>query len=278
MNKSNVTKLFNTIKTGVGRKSPEILIGLGIAGMITSTVLAVKATPKALELIEAEKCRQNRDLIKEAKTAGNQECGQITKLKPVEIVKVTWKYYIPAIVTGGVSIACLIGSNSVNARRNAALATAYKLSETALTEYKEKVVEEIGEQKEKVIREKIAQDHVDKNPEVNKSEVVVVGSGDVLFLEPVCGKPFKSDIETVRKVINDFNYRMTTGQEEYISLSEFYDEFNLQHTVASDSLGWNLGRDGQIEIDFLAAKTEDGKPCLELDYRVAPRYDYTSLY
>lgn len=274
MNKPNVTKLFNTIKTGVNRKSPEILIGLGIAGMITTTVLAVKATPKALELIEEEKRRQNRKLVEESL---GPECNQITNLKPLEVIKVTWKCYIPAAVTGTVSIACLIGSNSVNARRNAALATAYKLSETALTEYKDKVIEEIGEQKEKVIREKIAQDKIDKSS-VNKSEVVVVGSGDVLFLEPVCGKPFKSDIETVRKVINDFNYRMTTGQEEYISLSEFYDEFGLRHTTASDDLGWNLGRDGQIDIDFVAGTTEEGKPCLVLDYRVAPRYDYATLY
>lgn len=278
MNKPNVTKLFNTVKAGASKRSPEILIGLGIAGMVTSTVLAVKATPKALKLIEAEKRRQNRELIEETTKAGSDTCGRIDKLKPVEIVKTTWKCYIPAVVTSGVSIACLIGSNSVNARRNAALATAYKLSETALTEYKDKVVETIGEKKEKVIREKIAQDHVDKNPDVNKSEVVVVGSGDVLFLEPVCGKPFKSDIETVRKVINDFNYRMTTGQEEYISLSELYDEFNLKHTKASDALGWNLGRDGQIEVEFLATKTEDGRPCLELNYAVAPRYEYATLY
>lgn len=274
MNKPNVTKLFNTIKKGVNKKSPEILIGLGIAGMITTTVLAVKATPKALELIEEEKRRQNRKLLEESK---GPECGQITKLKPLEVVKITWKCYIPAAVTGTVSIACLIGSNSVNAKRNAALATAYQLSTSALNEYKEKVVEEIGEQKEKVIREKIAQDKVDKMQE-NKTEVVVVGSGDVLFLEPVCGKPFRSDIETVRKVINDFNYRMTTGQEEYISLSEFYDEFGLRHTTASDDLGWNLGRDGQIDIDFVAGITEEGKPCLVLDYRVAPRYDYATLY
>ena len=259
MNKPNVTKLFNAIKTGVNKKSPEILIGLGIAGMITTTVLAVKATPKALKLMED----------------AQHDKGE--SLTVPEKAKVTWKCYIPAVVTGTVSIACLIGSNSVNARRNAALATAYKLSETALTEYKDKVVEEIGEQKEKVIREKIAQDKIDKSS-VNKSEVVVVGSGDVLFLEPVCGKPFKSDIETVRKVINDFNYRMTTGQEEYISLSEFYDEFGLRHTTASDDLGWNLGRDGQIDIDFVAGTTEEGKPCLVLQYRVVPRYDYTTLY
>lgn len=56
MKKPNVTKIFNTVKKAVGKKSPEILIAFGIAGMITTTVLAVKATPKAMEKIKkAEK-------------------------------------------------------------------------------------------------------------------------------------------------------------------------------------------------------------------------------
>lgn len=277
MNKTDVSKFIRNVKHGLSKRSPEILTGIGIAGMVTTTVLAVRATPKALRLIEEEKRIQNRELLDEARKNGNENCAKIDKLKPIEVIKVAWKPYIPAVVTGVASITCLIGASSVNAKRNAALATAYQLSTTALNDYKEKVVETIGEKKEHTIREKIAQDKVDK-ASINKSEVVVVGSGDVLFLEPVCGKPFKSDIETVRKVINDFNYRMTTGQEEYISLSEFYDEFGLAHTRASDALGWNLGRDGQIEVEFLAAKTEDGKPCLMLDYTVEPRYDYSTLY
>ena len=276
MNKSNVTNLIKTVKIGLGKHSPEILTGIGIAGMVTTTVLAVKATPKALQLIDDKKMDAFDNLYPEDIPGNNTDYTDIS-LTPIEIIKAAWKPYIPAIVTGAASVTCLIGASSVNAKRNAALATAYELSKTALTEYKEKVVEEIGEKKEKIIREKVAQDRVDKTP-INNSDVVVIGSGDVLFMEPICGKTFKSDIEYVRKVINDFNFRMTTGCEEYISLSEFYDEFKLKHTRASDLLGWNLGRDGQIKIDFLAAKTEDGKPCLMLDYIVEPRYDYSTLY
>lgn len=276
MNKDNISRLFKTIKIGTMKYSPEILTGIGIAGMITTTVLAVKATPKAMKLIDAKKEEVFNDLDP-SEMPGNNTNPSDLRLTKMEVVKVAWKPYIPVVVTGVASITCLIGASSVNAKRNAALATAYELSKTALTEYKEKVIETVGEKKEKVIREKIAQDHVDKNP-VSSTEVVVVGNGDVLFMEPICGKTFKSDIEYVRKVINDFNYRMTTGAVEYISLSEFYDEFNLKHTGASDVLGWNLGRDGQIEIDFLATKNEDGKPCLMLDYTVEPRYDYSTLY
>lgn len=276
MNKDNISRLFKTIKIGTMKHSPEILTGIGIAGMITTTVLAVKATPKAMKLIDAKKEEVFNDLNTSEIPENNTNPSDL-RLTKIEVVKIAWKPYIPVVVTGVASITCLIGASSVNAKRNAALATAYELSKTALTEYKEKVIETVGEKKEKTIREKIAQDRVDKNP-VNNSEVVVVGSGDVLFMEPICGKTFKSDIEYVRKVINDFNYRMTTGAEEYISLSEFYDEFSLRHTRASDALGWNLGRDGQIEVDFLATKNEEGKPCLMLDYTVEPRYDYSTLY
>ena len=172
-----------------------------------------------------------------------------------------------------VSVACLIGASSVSARRNAALATAYQLSTNALNEYKEKVVETLGEKKEKVIREKVAQDKVTNNP-VSKSEVVITGRGDVLFLEPVSMRYFTSDIETVRRIINDINYRMTSGMEEYISLSEFYDEIGLSHTSTSDDIGWNLYKDGQLRMDFHPTVAEDGKPCLMLDYNVSPRYNY----
>ena len=261
MNKESILKFFNTVKAGTIKHSPEILTGVGIAGMITTTILAVKATPKALQLIdEAEEKKLEEDYDE--------------KLTKFEIVKAAWKPYIPAAVTCVASVTCLIGASSVNAKRNAALATAYELSKTALTEYKEKVVETVGEKKEEIIREKVAQKKVDENP-TSKSEVIITGTGNILFLEPVSMRYFTSDIETIRKAINDLNYRLTTGMEEFVSLSEFYDEIGLFHTAQSDNIGWNMYRDGQIGVDFPATKTEKGEPCLMLDYDVEPRYDYS---
>ena len=263
MNKPNLSKFFKSVKTNVSKHSPEILTGIGIAGMISTTILAVKATPRAL------------DLIKQAEDE-KFDNGHGEELTKFEVVKVAWKPYIPAAITGTVSVACLIGASSVNARRNAALYSAYKLSETALTEYKDKVVETIGEKKEQVIREKVAQKKVDDKP-TSKSEIIVTGNGNVLFLEPVSNRYFTSDIETIRKIVNDLNYRLTTGMEEYISLSDFYDEVGLSHTAISDDIGWNINRDGQIIIDLPATKTDKGEPCLMLDYHVEPRYDYSKL-
>lgn len=258
MNKQDLTNIVNVAKTAVTKHSPEILTGLGIAGMLTTTVLAVKATPKALRLIE---------------NAEDEKQDNLTKL---EVVKAAWKPYVPAVITGVMSTTCLIGASSVNLRRNAALATAYQLASTSLAEYKEQVVETIGEKKEKTIREKVAQKTIDKHPEITK-DVVFTGTGDVLFVEPVTMRSFTSDIESVRKIINDLNYRMVVGMEEYISLSEFFDEIGLSRTDVSDDLGWNIGKDGQISCQFHACVAENGKPAFMLDYHVAPRRGYMDL-
>ena len=270
MNKSNATNLIKNVKIRLGKHSPEILTGIGIAGMITTTVLAVKATPKALRLIEDEIERQNNLAVKESNSGGYVE---VIKLSRSETVKAAWKPYIPAIVTGVASATCLIGASSVNAKRNAALATAYELSKTALNEYKEKVVEEIGEKKEQIIRDKIDQDHLDKNP-VSKSNVVITNKGEQLFYDGVSGRYFKSDIEDIKAAINRVNREMV--YDNYISLSEFYDELGLEHTDVSDDLGWNLD-DGFVEISFGTRLSDDGRSCITLDYHVAPRYDYAKL-
>ena len=131
MAKPNVQHFIKSVRTSIVKHSPEILMGLGIAGWMTGTVLAVKATPKAVRCIEDATYEKEGDLT------------------PLEIVKATWKCYIPAAVTCAAATGCLIGSCSVSTRRHAALATAYKLSETALDEYRAQVIETVGEKKEK---------------------------------------------------------------------------------------------------------------------------------
>lgn len=273
MNKSNVTNFIKSVKIGLGKHSPEILTGIGIAGMVTTTVLAVKATPKALRLIEEAKCKKEEETVEHnCKVNKVSECMS-SDLKPVEVIKAAWKPYIPAMVTGVASITCLIGASSVNAKRNAALATAYELSKTALTEYKEKVVETIGEKKEQVIREKINQDRLDKNP-ASKSNIVITSNDEQLCYDGVSGRYFKSDLESIRAAVNKVNREMV--YDNYISLSEFYDELGLEHTDVSDQLGWNLD-DGLIEVTFDTRMSDDGRPCITLDYQVAPRYDFSRL-
>lgn len=258
--KTNLSTIVNNVKRVSVKHSPEILTGIGIAGMITTTILAVRATPKALDLIAKA----------EDEKFDNGHGDELTKM---EVVKATWKCYIPAAISGTASIACLIGANSVNAKRNAALATAYKLSEKALVEYKNKVVETIGEKKEKQVREKIAQDKLDANP-ASKNTVILTEKGNTLCYDSVSGRYFKSNMDTIQKAINNINRDMT--YEMYVSLSNFYDEIGLEHTSVSDYLGWNMDS-GLVDIDFDSRITDNGEPCLVLDYRIAPRYDFDKL-
>ena len=259
MNKPNVAKLFKDIGETLSKHSPELLTGIGIAGMITSTVLAVKATPKALKLME-----QKREEL-------NLEPDE--KLTAGETIKTTWKCYLPAAITGVAATACLIGANSVNASRNAALAAAYNLSATALSEYKEKVIETVGEKKEREIRDKVAEERIQKEP-VSNSAIIVNGSGNTRCFDTITKRRFTSDIEHIKKIVNELNRRMING-DDYISLNEFYYELGLDGCAVGDDLGWNVTR-GLIELDFSAQLDTDGVPCIVIDYMVAPKRGYNA--
>ena len=262
MNKPNMAALFKDVKMAVSKHSPEILTGLGIAGMITTTVLAVKATPKALELIEDKK--------------DELDIYPTEKLPPVETVKATWKCYIPAAITGVTSVVCLIGASSVNAKRNAALMTAYNLSATALTEYKEKVLETVGEKKEQIIRNKVAEDRIAKEP-VNQSNIIVSGNGTTRCFDAITKRRFISDIDTIKRIVNDLNARMIDG-EDYISLNDFYYELGLDGVSIGDELGWSTrdGRQGLIKVDFSAQLDTDGVPCVYIEYLVEPKRGFNT--
>ena len=258
MSKFNLTAAAKSIKGVLERHAPEILTGIGVAGMVTSTVLAVKATPKACLLIN-----------------GRKDELEVEKLPVTELVKTTWKCYIPAVVTCGASIACLVGASSVNFKRNAALATAYKLSEAALSEYKDAVIETIGEKKEQSVRDKVAEERLKKNP-VSKSEVIVTGNGTTLCYDPVGNSYFKSSIQQIESAKNKLNARMLS--ENYVSLNDFYDELGIGPTKLGDDLGWDIYKDGLIDIAFSSRLAEDGTPCLVMDYSVAPRYEYYKVH
>lgn len=258
MSKFNLTAAAKSIKGVLERHAPEILTGIGVAGMVTTTILAVKATPKACLLINDRK-----DEL------------EVEKLSATELIKTTWKCYIPAAVTCGASIACLVGASSVNFKRNAALATAYKLSEAALSEYKDAVIETIGEKKEQSVRDKVAEERLKNNP-VSKNEIIVTGNGTTLCYDPVGNSYFKSNIQQIESAKNKLNARMLS--ENYVSLNDFYDELGIGPTKLGDDLGWDIYKDGLVEIAFSSQLAEDGTPCLVMDYSIAPRYEYYKVH
>ena len=244
---------LKNLKVEVAKSSPGILIGIGIVGMIGAAVKAVYVTPKALKLIEEKK----KELGKE-------------KLTKVETVCAAGKTYIPSVIGGSLAIACILGGNSINVRRNAALATAYTLSKNALKDFETATVETIGEKQTLAIKDTVAKNKIEKNP-ISTTEVIMTGKGKTLFYDGM--RYFESDIEEVKSVINKLNYRLMS--EMYISLNDFYYELNLRPSPSNigDELGWNIN-EGLIEPYFSAQITEDGRPCIVIEYRVAPRYNY----
>lgn len=249
----NLSSLAKTTGALMRKHSPEILTGIGITGMIATTIMAVKATPKAIMLINEKEVELHKD-----------------KLTAAETIKATWKCYIPTAITGVSSIVCIVGASSVNAKRNAALATAYTLSEAALREYKDKVIETIGEKKERAVRDSIAKDKIDKNP-VNTSEVIVTEKGDTLCYDIFTGRYFKSNIEKLKRAVNDLNEQLLSDGS--VSLNDFYYLIGLDSVKRGDDLGWDT-RKGQVRLDFSSQLAADGTPCLVLDFSVAPIYDY----
>lgn len=255
MKKIDVSKIAAGAQAFMSKHSPEILVGMGVAGAITSAVLSAKATVKAVRLVDAAEVEKGEPLTKK------------------EVVKTCWKCYIPTAVTTIASTACVIGASTVHTKRNAALATAYQLSESALAKYSEKVIETIGEKKEESIRANINKDKLEQHP-VEHANVIITGKGDTLCCDLLFGKYFESDIDKIKRAVAEINYALI--RDGYASLNDFYDELGLDHIAVGDDLGWGVDI-GKLEVDFGSQIASDGRPCITLEYSVAPRYGFDSF-
>lgn len=254
--KVNFASIIDSSKAFLSKNSPEIITGIGIAGMITSVVLAVKATPKAVVIIEDTK----KDNDKESLTA-------------LETVKCTWKCYIPTVITCASSAVCIIKASSINAKRNAALIAAYKIAETSLDEFKSKVAENIGIEKVHDIKNQIMNDKI-KRDEHKIENITIENDGDVLCYDSLSGRYFKSNPDKIKSAINDLNRYMNVSSDMSVSLNEYYEALGLKETKLGDELGWCL-KFGLIDVDPLGAcVTEDGKLCVSINHNVLPRADY----
>jgi len=244
-------QFLRTLRGSIKKNAPQILTGVGITGMIGSTVLAVKATPKAMMLLDEKK--------KELKT---------DYLDFQDIVKTAWKPYIPSISLCIGSIVCIISATTISLKRQSALATAYALSETALSTYREKVIETIGEKKEKKIRDEIAQEKINKD---DKKQIIITPKGQTLCMDSISGRYFRSDLDTIRKIENELNKEM--NHHNYISLNKFYSTLGLPGIKDGDYIGWNIDQ-GLIELSFGACISENDEPCIVIDYNISPKYGF----
>lgn len=261
MRSINWNLLYKQAKKKISDNGPSILTAAGIAGMFAAGILAVKATPKAMEKIEQKK---KEDHHKE--------------LTAVQTVQAAGPCYIPAVTTAIASAVCLIEANSEHGRRNAALATACGITENAFREYRSKVVEQIGEAQENVILEAIDRDRIQKNPPPDDypEPTHISGGKDELCCDSF-GRYFYSTREEIESTINQINWGMNRG-DMYISLNDVSERLGIDCSAdeVGDRLGWNVAK-GLIEVHFSTVLVDGRKPCLAVHYRNAPYYDYDMI-
>lgn len=227
------------------KHSPFIMTAIGVAGVATTAYLSVTAGMKAARTIDSDE------------SVGGTAGDMTTRIK--ERAALTWKFYIPPVTTGVVTIGAIAYANRLGAKRTAAAVSAYTITERAFAQYREKVVEQIGAHKEQVIRDDIARDEVGKQ----HSELIVLsGSGSVLCCDLYSGRYFMSDMESLRRAENEINAKIIN--ELYVTLDEFYDLVGLRPIEHSSELGWNS--DELMKLDFSSVLSEDGKPCLAFNY------------
>lgn len=248
--------VLQTISNVVNKNAPTILTVVGTAGIFVTAVLTGKATLEAADRVKHVERSIDRPLTK------------------LEIIEVSWKYFIPPVIIAVGTSAAVIGMHSIHSKRAAALFSAYSITDTAFREYQSKVANVLGEKKERSLREEIAADQIRKNPPPENRETVVIGSGTVLCLETTTGRYFWSTMEKILQAQNTINARII--HDMYASQNDFYSLIGIPTTSLGDQLGWNI--DAMMEIVFGSELDPENRPCLSVDYRVAPRSDYYKFH
>lgn len=253
--KKSKTNIFIFLK----KHSPTILSFISAGGVVGTAVLAVKATPKAMKILEDRK----------------RENGELTR---TDIICETWKCYLPTIAIGISTIFCIFGANALNKHQQAALMSAYSLVSNSYKEYKSKLKELYGEEVHQNIVDSIVKDNCE-DVYINASGFVENFSLDFeehsqkdkkLFYDTFSKRYFES---TVNQVIQaEYHINRNFVLRGYVKLNEFYDFIGLKEIDYGDVVGWSCF-DGDIYwIDFNNHKItlKNGKECYVIDFVFDP--------
>lgn len=239
------------------RYSSKILTVVGATGVIATTVLAVKATPKALILIEEKKDELNTD-----------------KLTPKETIKTAWKPYVPTLISGVTTIACIVGIDCLSTKSQASLMSAYAVLDNSFKQYREKVKElysdeDSAEHFETRIKEKIADSYFDTDMELHDDKELFFDYQSMRYFESTM-----AEVKYAEKLFND-NYKING----FACLNDYYQLLGLPPVDYGYQLGWDtIGyEDSESGLDFEYEKVylEGGNECwiITMPYRPVMDYD-----
>lgn len=248
--------LLHQTKLFLNKNASTILTCMGGAGVVATTVLAVKATPKAVALVQkAEK-----------------EKGE--KLTAFETIRVAGPSYIPTVAVGASTIACIFGANVLNKRHQAALMSAYALIENSYKEYKHKVSELYGEDandkvKQEIVKDKYAGDDISVNNEKQ------------LFFDEFSDRYFHATVEEVMHA--EYQLNRDFIMKSYAYVNEFYALLGIDPIDSGWTFGWAEGvcleHYWQNWIDFAHTKVvmDDGLECTIITMATEPILNFQDL-
>lgn len=235
------------------RNGATILTCLGGAGVVATTITAVKATPKALTLIDEAKQEKGEELTK------------------WEICKTAAPVYIPTVLIGVSTIACIFGANVLNKHKQAALASAYALLDSSYKEYRAKVTELYGTETDKKVKEEIAKDRY-------KETDIPVEDGKELFYDEYSGRYFESTLEKVKEAECHLNRKISIDYCAF--LNDFYTLLGIDEVDYGNHLGWSeyelLENYCYAWVDFNHRKVilDDGLECTMISFREDPSFEF----
>ena len=268
MNLGIVGMATRKVGTYVVKHSPVILTGSAVVGTVLTAVFAGRATIKARDVIKAHEMDEELKCEKIEQVNG-VETNHIVYYRdrtPFEKFKLTWRCFVPPTLMCISTISCILGSNTVNTKRNIALATAYSLSEETAREFRDKVKETIGEKKLDKINHEIAQDHLNK-AEYDEKYVTYTGDGDQLWFDWWSQRYFKSSRTVVERKIHKLEKKFFATRKS-VTMNEIYKELGLSEVPIGDKFGFKLynGLNEQAFhiADYYPAFGPDQEPCTEL--------------
>lgn len=235
------------------KNSSTILTCIGAIGVAATAVMAVKATPKAIAMLDKAKEEKGEELTK------------------LETFKVAAPAYIPATVVGVSTIACIFGANILNKKQQASLMSAYALVDNYYKEYKNKLKELYGDDADTKVTQEMARDKY-------KEYDVPVSEDKQLFFDMFSMRYFESTMEEVMRAENNFNKNLTLGG--HASLNEFYDMLGIPRVDYGYELGWSHKAGGAFYgyswVDFEHEKVilDDDLECYIISMSHEPTYDW----
>lgn len=238
-----MNKVFSNSRLFIKRNASTILTCLGGAGVIGTVVLAIKATPKAMELLRDAKEEKGEDLT------------------VTEVIVTSAPVYIPTVVVGASTIACIFSANALNKRQQAALTSAYALLNSTYKDYRNKAIELYGEEADVDIRNEVAKDHYEEDD-------IIDGGGTELFYDEFSKRYFKSTIYKVQHAEYQINRDLV--MMECARLNDFYDYLGIPGIEGGDEIGWardlNFQTYWQTWVDFTHPKLPmaNGVECRKL--------------